>query len=159
MDIVPMSRKGYEKKKSELKHLEDVEMPAAAQRVANARAEGDLSENAEYHGARETQAFLQAKINHLKDELSRARIVDTSLLPKDEIVFGATVVVRDLDIDETETFTLVGAGDEDYDSGRILVTSPIGQGLIGQRMGATVSIKVPAGTIRFEILEIRFDDE
>ncbi|MGD9724761.1 MAG: transcription elongation factor GreA, partial [Pirellulales bacterium] len=93
-DLIPMTRVGYEKIKGELDHLEHVEMPAAAQRVADARAEGDLSENAEYHGAKETQGMLQAKINLLRDKLARAALVDTSKLPRDEVVFGATVVVK-----------------------------------------------------------------
>ena len=154
-DIIPMSRTGYEKIKAEMEHMENVEMPKIAQRVASARSEGDLSENAEYHGARESQAMMQAKINLLRDKLSRARIVDTATLPKDEIVFGTTVVVKDLDFGDTEEFTLVGAGDEDYDNGRIQVTSPLAQGLIGHKVGDKVEIKVPRGTMKFEILEIR----
>jgi transcription elongation factor GreA len=158
-DIIPMSRTGYEKLMAELKHLDSVELPRAAEKVAEARAAGDLKENAEYHGARETQGMLQAKINLLRDKLSRAQIVDTSTLPKDEVVFGATVVVKDLEFGDEEVFTLVGAGDEDYDLGRILVTSPLAQGLVGRRIGDSVAIEVPAGTMRFEILEIRFELE
>ncbi len=158
MERIPMTRAGYEKLKAEVDHLESVEMPKASERVAQARSEGDLSENAEYHGARETQGFLQAKINMLRDKLARAQIIDTSNLPKDEIVFGATVVVKDLDMDEEETITLVGAGEEDYDRGRYLITSPLGQGLLGKKVGEKVSIPVPRGKMRFEILEIRFDD-
>jgi transcription elongation factor GreA len=154
-DIIPMSRTGYEKIKAELAHMETVEMPKIAQQIASARSEGDLSENAEYHGARESQAMLQAKINLLRDKLSRARIVDPAALPKDEVVFGTTVVVKDLDFGDTEEFTLVGAGDEDYDNGRIQITSPLAQGLIGHKVGAKVEIKVPRGTMKFEILEIR----
>jgi transcription elongation factor GreA len=154
-DIIPMSRTGYEKIKAELTHMESVEMPKIAQQIAAARSEGDLSENAEYHGARENQAMMQAKINLLRDKLSRARIVDTATLPKDEIVFGTTVVVKDLDFGDTEEFTLVGAGDEDYDNGKIQITSPLAQGLIGHKVGEKVEIKVPRGTMKFEILEIR----
>jgi transcription elongation factor GreA len=154
-DIIPMSRAGYEKIKAELNHMETVEMPKIAQQIAAARSEGDLSENAEYHGARENQAMLQAKINLLRDKLSRSRIVDTSALPKDEVVFGSTVVVKDLDFGDTEEFTLVGAGDEDYDNGKIQITSPLAQGLIGHKVGQKVEIKVPRGVMKFEILEIR----
>jgi len=118
-----------------------------------------LSENAEYHGARESQGMLQAKINLLSDKLARATIVDTSKLVKDEVVFGATVVVKDLDFGDTEKFTLVGAGEEDYDEGKINVTSPLAQGLLGRKQGEKVDIEVPAGTNRFEILEIRFEEE
>jgi transcription elongation factor GreA len=156
-DVIPMSRAGYDKLMAELKHMETVEMPKVAERIAEARSAGDLKENAEYHGARESQGMLQAKINLLRDKLSRASIVDPSSLPKDEVVFGATVVVKDLDFGDTEEFTLVGAGDEDYDAGKILITSPLAQGLVGKKVGARVEIPVPAGTMKFEVLEIRFD--
>lgn len=154
-DVIPMSRVGYEKLMAELKHMEEVEMPKVSERVAEARSAGDLKENAEYHGARESQGMLQAKINLLRDKLSRARIVDASTLPKDEVVFGCTVVVKDLDFGDKEEFTLVGAGEEDYDIGKILITSPLAQGLVGKKAGEKVEIPVPAGTMKFEIIEIR----
>lgn len=156
---VPMTRQGYEKIKAELDQMENEQMPAIEKRIAEARAEGDLKENAEYHGARESQGMLQAKINLLKDKLKRADIVDTSKLPKDEVVFSCTVVVKDLDFGDQEEFTLVGEGDEDYDVGKINVASPLGQGLVGKKVGETAEIEVPAGTNRFEILEIRFDED
>jgi transcription elongation factor GreA len=157
-DRMPMTRAGYDKIRAEINELENEQMPIIEQRIATARAEGDLSENAEYHGARESQGMLQAKINLLKDKIARADIIDTSTLPKDQVVFSATVKVKDLDFGDTEEFTLVGAGEEDYDAGRILVTSPLAQGLIGKKVGDKVAIEVPAGTNRFEILEIRFED-
>ncbi len=157
MERIPMTRTGYEKLKAEVEHLDSVEMPKASERVAQARGEGDLSENAEYHGARETQGFLQAKINLLRDKLARAQIIDTSNLPRGEVVFGATVVLLDLDLDEQETITLVGAGEEDYDRGRYLITSPLGQGLLGRKVGEKVEIPVPRGKMRFEVLEIRIE--
>lgn len=157
-DLIPMTRKGYEKIKAELDQLDTVEMPAIAARVAAARSEGDLSENAEYHGARESQGMMQAKINLLRDKLARASLVDTSKLPKGEVVFGSIVVVKDLDFGDEEIFELVGAGEEDYDAGKILVTSPLAQGLIGKKKGDKVEIPVPAGTMSFEILEIRIEE-
>ncbi len=157
-DRMPMTRTGYDKIKAEIYDLENEQMPLIEKRIATARAEGDLSENAEYHGARESQGLLQAKINMLKDKIARADIVDIASLPKDQVVFSATVKVKDLDFGDTEVFTLVGAGEEDYDAGKILVTSPLAQGLIGKKVGEKVAIEVPAGTNRFEILEIRFDD-
>ena len=157
-DIVPMTRKGYDKLKAELDHLETVEMPAVSQRVADARSEGDLSENAEYHGARESQGLLQAKINLLRDKLARADLIDMSNLPRDQVVFGCTVVVKDLDFGDEETFVLVGHGEEDYDNGRILASSPLAQGLLGKKPGDTAEIAVPAGTMRFEIVSITFDE-
>jgi transcription elongation factor GreA len=156
-DLVPVTRTGYDKLKAELDQMENVEMPKVAQRIALARGEGDLSENAEYHGARESQGMLQAKINLLRDKLSRATIVDVSTSPKDEVSFGATVVVKDLDFGDEEIFMLVGAGEEDYDAGKINVTSPLAQGLLGRKVGAKVEIPVPAGKMRFEVLEIRWE--
>lgn len=157
-DLIPMTRAGYDKLKAELDHMDNVEMPIIQQRIASARSEGDLSENAEYHGARESQGFLQAKINLLRDKLSRASIMKTDNLPKDQVGFGGTVVVKDLDFGDKEEFTLVGAGEEDYDAGKILITSPLAQGLIGRKIGDKVEIDVPAGKMKFEILEIRFPE-
>jgi transcription elongation factor GreA len=155
---VPMTRTGYEKLRAELNDMENEQMPLIEKRIAEARAEGDLKENAEYHGARESQGLLQAKINMLKDKLSRAEIIDRSTLPKDQVVFGVTVKVKDLEFGDTEEFTLVGAGDEDYDEGRILITSPLGQGLLGKKVGEIAEFEVPAGTNRLEILELHFDE-
>ncbi len=155
---VPMTRTGYNKLKAEVNDMENVQMPIIEKRIAAARAEGDLSENAEYHGARESQGMLQAKINLLRDKLARADIIDPATLPKDQVVFGVTVVVKDLDFGDTEEFTLVGAGEEDYDSGKILITSPLAQGLLGKKVGEKAEIEVPAGTNHFEILELRFEE-
>jgi transcription elongation factor GreA len=157
-DRIPMTQVGYNKILAEVQHFENEEMPQIEKRIASARAEGDLSENAEYHGARESQGMLQAKINMLKGKLAMADIVDTSRLPKDEVTFGARVVVQDLEFDDEETFVLVGAGEEDYDEGKILVTSPLAQGLLGKKIGDKVKIEVPQGTMKFKILQIAFDE-
>jgi transcription elongation factor GreA len=156
-DRIPMTRAGYDKLKAEVDELETVEMPKITQRLAAARAEGDLSENAEYHGARESQGMLQAKINLIRDKLARAVIVERPKEAGDEVVFGATVVVKDLEFGDNEEFVLVGAGEEDYDAGKINVASPLAQGLMGRKVGEKVSINMPAGTMKFEILEVRFD--
>jgi len=156
-DRIPMTQEGYNKIKAEVEHFEQVEMPEISDKIAAARAEGDLKENAEYHGQRERQGMLQAKINLLKDKLARGTIVDASKLPKDQVVFGCTVKVKDLDFDDEEVFTLVGAGEEDYDAGKILITSPIGQGLLGKKVGQTAEVEVPKGTIKFEVLDIWFE--
>jgi transcription elongation factor GreA len=155
---VPMTRTGYDKLKAELRHLETEEEPKLAARVATARAEGDLSENAEYHGARESLQFLHARIGELRGRLSRSMIIDMAKQPRDQVGFGATVVVRDLDFGDEETYVLVGAGEEDYDAGKILVTSPLAQGMLGKKVGETAEITVPAGTTRLEVVEIRFDE-
>jgi transcription elongation factor GreA len=156
-DRIPMTRAGYDKIKAELNELENEKMPEIEKRIGAARSEGDLSENAEYHGARESQGLLQAKINLLKSKLASAEIVDPATMPKDKVAFGATVVVKDLDFGDTEEFTLVGAGEEDYDVGKILVTSPLAQGLLGKKKGEKAEVQVPAGVNRFEIVDIRFE--
>ena len=155
-DRIPMTRDGYEKVKAELAHLHDVKMIEVTKRVASARDLGDLSENAEYHAAREDQGLLQAQIDLLRTKLAKAMIIDPSQLPKDTVVFGAKVKVKDLDMDEEETFELVGPGQDDPDKNRILTTSPIGQGLLGKKKGEVAEIEVPRGTIRFKVLEIAF---
>lgn len=154
-DIIPMTRAGYNKIKAEIDRMENEEMPVILENLAAARAEGDLKENAEYHGARESQGMLQAKINMLRSKLAQAQIIDVEA--KDEIAFGAIVVVKDLEYDDEEEYTLVGAGEEDYDTGKILVTSPVGQGLMGKKVGDTVDIPVPRGTLKYEILSIKYD--
>jgi transcription elongation factor GreA len=157
VERIPMTRTGYDKLKADLAQLEQVEMPIIQERVGKARSEGDLSENAEYHGARESLGLLQARINVLKDKLSRAVLLDPSQTPRDQVGFGATVVLKDLDLDEREQFTLVGAGEEDYDVGKINISSPLAQGLLSKKVGDQVEIQVPRGVERFEILEIRYE--
>lgn len=156
-DRNPMTRVGYDKLKTELDRLEQDEMLKIAEEIGRTRAFGDLSENAEFHAAVEAQGMLEAKIRHLRDRLNRAEIIDTSKLPRDQVVFGATVCVKDLDLDDEETFMLVGLGEEDYDEGRILITSPLAQGLVGKKVGEIAEIDVPAGLMRFEILDISFE--
>lgn len=156
VDSVPMTREGYNKIKAQIERLENEELPVITDKIAAARAEGDLKENAEYHAQRENQGMLMAKINELRDKVARASIIDVSQLPKDEVVFGCTVTVEDLAYGDEEQFTLVGAGEEDYDTGKILITSPFGQGLIGKKVGETAEIDAPAGTLKFKILKIEF---
>jgi len=151
-----MSREGYDKKKAQLDHMKNVQMIEVTKRVATAREMGDLSENAEYHAAREDQGMLQARIRQLEDELARAFIVDRSNLPNDAVVFGARVKIKDLDFDEEEEYTLVGPGEEDYDNNKILTSSPIGQGLLGKKLGETVEIQVPSGVLHYKVLAISF---
>ena len=151
---IPMTRDGYEKRKAQLDQMQNVQMIEVAKRIAAARELGDLSENAEYHAAREDQGMLQARIDRLKAELSRAYIVDPNSLPADTVVFGRRVRVRDLDSQDEEVYELVGPGQEDYDNNKILTTSPIGQGLLGKKKGEVAEIKVPMGVLRYEIVEI-----
>ena len=156
-DRIPMSKDGYERLKAQLDQMKNEEMPQIAEQIAQARAFGDLSENAEYDAAREAQGMLQAKINDLQDKLGRAMIVDKSTLPTDRVVFGSRVRVLDLDFNDEEEFVLVGPGDEDYDQNKILLTSPIGQGLVGKKIGDEVTIPIPKGSLRLRILEINFE--
>ncbi|MER3414918.1 MAG: transcription elongation factor GreA [Gemmataceae bacterium] len=153
-DRIPMTRAGYEKLKAELEHMENVLMPEVTRRVAAARALGDLSENAEYHAAREDQGLLKAKIDLLRDKLSRAYIVDPTRQAGNRVAFGCCVRVLDLDLDQEEVFHIVGPGEEDYDNNRILSTSPLAQGLLGKEVGQIAEIEVPAGLLRFRILEV-----
>jgi transcription elongation factor GreA len=154
---VPMTREGFNKIKAEMMRLENEELPLVTEKLAEARAEGDLKENAEYHAQRENQGMLMAKINELKTKLASATIIDPATLPKDEVVFGCTVTVEDVAYGDEESFTLVGAGEEDYNKGRILVTSPMGQGLIGKKVGEVAEIQAPAGMMKFKVLKISFD--
>ena len=157
VERVPMTQDAYNRLREEVDHMENVEMPAIAEKIAEASAEGDLKENAEYHAQREAQGMLQAKINQKKSKLSRAAIVDPSKIPQDEVAFGATVTVLDLDFDDEEQITLVGEGDEDYDNGKYLITSPIGRGLLGKKKDEIAEIDVPKGTLKFKILNISYD--
>lgn len=157
-ELVPMTRERYNQIRSEVEQLETVEMPQIAEKIAEARAEGDLKENAEYHAQRENQAFVQAKINQLKQQLANAYIIDPSKLSKDEVGLLSTVTVKDLDYGDEEQFTLVGAGDENYDTGHILSTSPIGAALMGRKVGETVEVEVPKGVLKFEVLSIKFPE-
>jgi transcription elongation factor GreA len=154
-DRIPMTRVGYDKLKADLDQLHTVELPKILERLAHARAEGDLTENAEYQGAQESRGMMEARINVLRDKLARAVLVEASQFPTDEVAFGSTVRVKDLDLGDEEEFTLVGAGEEDYDAGKIMITSPLAQGLVGKKIGERVEIAVPKGTLNFEILAIR----
>jgi transcription elongation factor GreA len=155
-DYYPMSRKGFDKLKAEVEHLEGVVMPGIAEKIAAARSEGDLKENAEYHAQREAQGLMQAKINMIRTKLAKAQIIDPATLPRDKVAFGATVTVKDTDFGDEEVYTLVGSGEEDYDKGRILVNSPLGQGLLGKKIGETAKIPAPKGSYELEIVSIAF---
>ena len=153
-DRIPMSKEGYEKLKGQLDTMKNEDMPRIAEQIAQARAFGDLSENAEYDAAREAQGMLQARINDLQEKLARAFIVDRSSLPTDRVVMYSKVKVLDLDLDDEEEFILVGLGEEDYDQNKILTSSPIGQGLVGKKVGEVAEITVPRGVTKFKVLEI-----
>ena len=158
-EMVPMTKEAYNRLRAEIEHLEAVEMPLIAEKIAEARAEGDLKENAEYHAQRENQGLTQAKINQRKDKLANAYIIDPAKLNRDEVSVLATVKVRDLAYDDEEEYTLVGSGDEDYDAGKILSTSPVGMALLGKKVGDKIDVPVPKGKLlKFEILSIDYRD-
>jgi transcription elongation factor GreA len=149
-----MSKEGYDKLRAQLDKMVNEEMPAIAEAIAQARGEGDLSENAEYDAQRERQGMLQARINELQDKLARAYIVDRSTLPTDRVVIYSKVRVLDLTFDDEEDYILVGLGEEDYDQNKILTTGPIGQALLGKKVNDEVEVPIPRGTRRLRILEI-----
>ena len=157
-DALPMTREAYNRLKDEIERLEKEEHPPILERIASARAEGDLKENAEYHGARESQSLLMAKISDLKSRAARALILDASKVRHDEIRFGATIVVKRLRDNRTFTYQLVGAGDEDFAKGKILSTCPLGCGFMGKKLGEIAEIKVPRGLEKFEVLEIKYEE-
>ena len=151
MSRIPMTREGYDKLRAQLDNMKNEDMPRIAEQIAQARAFGDLSENAEYDAAREAQGMLQARINDLETKVALAFIVDKSNLPTDQVVFGSKVKVFDFEIEDHEEFILVGPGEEDYDQNKILCNSPIGQGLIGKKVGDLAEIEVPRGVLKFRI--------
>lgn len=152
----PISREGYEKLSEEIRKLEEEVMPKIVAALAEARAEGDLKENAEYHGQREAQGMTQAKINQLKAKLAACEIVDKASLPKGVVTFGSKVTVKDLDLDDLETYEFVGPGEEDYtgDVMKILTSSPLATALSGKKVGDQVEVEVPRGTLKLEVVEI-----
>jgi transcription elongation factor GreA len=154
---VPMTKEGYQKLQEELEKLMKVERPKNIQAIAEARAHGDLSENAEYHAAKEKQSFIEGRIQELQSKLSLAEIIDPSKINQSKIAFGAKVKVLDIAADEEYLFRLVGADEADVKSGKISVTSPVGKALLGKEVGDTAVINAPARTMEYEILEITFE--
>jgi transcription elongation factor GreA len=153
-DRIPMSKDGYEKLRGQLDKMKNEDMPRIAEQIALARGFGDLSENAEFEAACEAQGMLQARINDLQDKLARGMIVDKSTVPTDRVVFGSKVRVLDLDFNDEEDYILVGPGEEDYDQNKILLTGPLGQSLVGKKVGEVVEVPIPKGTRKLRILEI-----
>ena len=157
MQKTPMTPAGYQKLKDELSKLKKVDRPANVKAIEEARAHGDLSENAEYHAAKERQSFIAGRMQELEHKIATANVVDTSKISHDHISFGATVTLLDLETDEEKTYTLVGPEEADIKLGKISIHSPIGKALIRKELGDTVVVKAPAKTIEYEVLEIRFE--
>jgi len=155
IEKVPITRQGLEKLRQELQHILTVERPKNIKAIEEARSHGDLSENAEYHAAKERQAFLEAKINELEMAINRSEVIELHKESADTIVFGVTVELRNILTDENVAYQLVGPYESDPDSGRISVVSPLGKALIGKEEGDEITLKTPGGIQEFEILEIR----
>ncbi len=154
LDDIYLTQAGYEKLVQELDFMKNTKRRQISQAIAEARAHGDLSENAEYDAAKDAQAENEAKIAELEFKLSRARIIENENIAHDEILIGATVVLLDTDTDKEYTYTLVSELESDYAKGKISVTSPLGKGLLGYKEGQDVSITVPAGTRHYKVMKI-----
>lgn len=156
MEKVPMTASGYSRLQEELKHLKTVERPAVIRAIAEAREHGDLSENAEYHAARERQSFIEGRVIELADRISRAEVIDVQALSGDSVKFGATVKLADEDTDEEATYQIVGQDESDIKAGRLSVTAPLARGLIGKTVGEVVEVTTPNGSKSYEVMDIQF---
>ncbi len=153
----PITPEGYQKLEEELERLLKVDRPKNIKAIAEARAHGDLSENAEYHAAKEKQSFIEGRIQELKSKLALADVIDPAKISQDRIAFGAKVKILDLETDEEKTFILVGPDEADAKNGKISISSPVGKALLNKGIGDVVQIKAPAKTMEYEILEINFE--
>ncbi len=157
MNKFPLTVVGAEKLRAELHRLKTVERPAVIQAIAEARAQGDLSENAEYDAAKEKQGFIEGRIAELEGKLSNAQIIDPALLDADgRIVFGATVELEDAESGEAVTYQIVGDDEADIKAGKISVSSPIARALIGKHAGDSVDVQAPGGVRQYEVLDVRY---
>ena len=156
MDKVPMTGKGFSALEEELRRRQQVERPRIIQAIAEARALGDLSENAEYHAAKEAQSMNEGRVLELESMISRAEIIDVSKLSGDRIKFGATVKLVDEDTEEEKTYQIVGEPEADVRSGRVSITSPIARALMGKTVGDTVEVTTPGGGKSYEVIKVMF---
>jgi len=154
MERIPITREGLEKLREELTRLERVERPANIRAIEEARGHGDLSENAEYHAAKERQSFIDGRINELRSIIGQSEVIEFGGDPSDTVVFGKTVRLYDITSDEEASYQLLGPYESAPEVGRISVTSPLGQALIGMKVGDEVRVRTPKGIQEFEILEI-----
>ena len=154
MDRIPTTREGLEKLKAELTRLVKVDRPQNIRAIEEARAHGDISENAEYHAAKERQSFIDAKMNELKTVIGQAEVIEVDDTPTDSVVFGKIVLLYDIQKDQEIRYQLLGPYESEPEKGKISVVSPLGQALIGGQVGDEISVKTPGGVQEFEILEI-----
>jgi transcription elongation factor GreA len=156
-DRIPMTPNGYVRLEAELKQLKTVERRKISNEIEVARAHGDISENAEFHAAKEKQSHVEGRIRIVEDKLARAQVIETGENPPETVRFGVTVVLTDDDTGEEVQYTITGEDESDVSSGLISVTSPVARALLGKRVGDEVAVRVPKGNRSFEVLDIRFD--
>jgi len=156
MTKIPMTAEGYHRLEEELKHLKAVERPAVIRAIAEAREHGDLSENAEYHAARERQGFIEGRVMELEDKISRAEIIDVTKLTGKQVKFGATVTLIDEDTDEKTLYQIVGEDEADIKARRLAITSPLARALVGKSVGDMVEVSTPGGSKSYEIARVAF---
>lgn len=157
MESVPMTREGRDKLAAELKQLKSTERPNVIKEIATAREHGDLSENAEYDAAKEKQAFIEGRIQELEDKLARAEVIDPAEIDSDQIKFGATIELLDMESEEKKKYQLVGGEEADVKEGRLSIQSPIAKALLNKKVGDEVTIKVPKGEVEYQILSIKYE--
>ena len=153
---IPMTADGYTRLQEELKRLQTVDRPAIIRAIAEARDHGDLSENAEYHAARERQSFIEGRVMELEDKIARAEVIDVSKLSGTVVKFGATVTLADEETDEEQVFQIVGEDEADISQGRLSVTSPLARALIGKSTGESVEVTTPRGAKSYEVVTVDF---
>jgi transcription elongation factor GreA len=156
MTKIPMTAEGYNRLEEELKHLKHSERPAVIKAIAEARDHGDLSENAEYHAARERQSFIEGRVAELEDKIARAEVIDITKLSGKQVMFGATVTLVDEDTDEKSSYQIVGPDEADVKSKRLSITSPLARALIGKTTGDNVEVTTPNGSKSYEIVRVAF---
>jgi transcription elongation factor GreA len=157
MQKIPITPQGHKKLKEELEKLIKEERPAITQAIKVARAHGDLKENAEYHAAKEKQGFIEGRIMDLQGKIAHANVIDPSKISHDKVAFGATVKLSDTETGNERIFCLVGSDEIDVKAGRISINSPVAKSLIGKAIGDVATVKTPAKTIEYEVIEIRFE--
>jgi transcription elongation factor GreA len=156
MEKLPMTAAGYSLLEHELKHCQQVERPRIIQQITDARSHGDLSENAEYHAAKEAQSHNEGRIAELEDKLARAEVIDVSKLSGDTIMFGATVTLIDEDTDEKKIWQLVGEPEADAKKGKISITSPLARALLGKKKGSNIEVVAPGGAKAYEVVKVEW---
>eukprot|EP01012_Entosiphon_sulcatum_P068332 TRINITY_DN98473_c0_g1_i1.p2 TRINITY_DN98473_c0_g1~~TRINITY_DN98473_c0_g1_i1.p2 ORF type:complete len:158 (-),score=45.70 TRINITY_DN98473_c0_g1_i1:43-516(-) len=156
MEKVPMTAAGFNRLQEELRHLKVVERPAVIKAIAEAREHGDLSENAEYHAARERQSFIEGRVLELEDKISRAEVIDPTKLSGNTVKFGATVTLADEDTDEETTYQIVGQDESDIKNGLLSIQAPLARALINKAVGDSVEVSTPGGSKLYEIVTVAF---